>query len=224
MLLFEISGICAGYNKGVFLHHHVPVFKAWLRAEYLYDQESHHGEFERVLVLGVTSRTGRALGFTVVTEGGAMFMHLPISALVHDQDAPPLPFHVLQLWDCFSFDVGVIDYHWLGRCRTLLKDGQWYEGAYCFTLDWADCDRSRVETNFAEVPEEHKCGHFIALDNGCYALQPNNRVLWEDPAFITAPLKEKPAYKTNTHEYTCEAYGKWVTSEDARYFYETTSS
>ena len=32
--------------------------------------------------------------------------------------------------------------------------------------------------NTSEIPQEHKCAHILELDNGNYAAQPNNRILW----------------------------------------------
>lgn len=202
-----------------FGNHNLPGFKAWARAEYFYNCEEHHGEFERVLVFGATSIPGRALGFTMVTERGAEWCRLPISALVHKQDAPNPPVDHLQLWDCFSYDFGVIRYQFLGRCKVQLKDKQWYHGDYLFTFDWFDADRSRVETCFAEIPEEHKSAHFIALDNGCYVAQPNNRIIWLNPDFIPKPLEGNPGYKTNTHTWHCESGDPWTADDTDHKYY-----
>lgn len=49
----------------------------------------------------------------------------------------------------------------------------------------------------------HKCAHVIALDDGNFAAQPNNRIQWFCPAFVT-PFKEKPDYLTNTRVWKVE--------------------
>jgi hypothetical protein len=67
-----------------------------------------------------------------------------------------------------------------------------------FTVDWYGSEDAE------EVGDGgHKCAHFIALDNGNFAAQPNNRIQWFCPAFIT-PFKEKPDYLTNTRVWKVE--------------------
>ena len=199
----------------MFLNADAPRFTCLLRKEYLYDLEAHQGEFLRCVVFGISSLHGKAVGFHVLTENGAMIWRLPISALAHEEDAPHLPLEVLQLWDCFSYEVAVTEFAYLEglKCRTLLKDQQWYDGEYCFTLDWCGTPES-------EDPGDtgHKCGHLLALDNGCFALQPNNRIQWFEPSFIT-PFTTRPDYKTNTHIWKCENASKWSTTD--AYFYDT---
>ena len=72
-------------------------------------------------------------------------------------------------------------------------------------------------------PEEagdggHKCAHIIALDNGNFAAQPNNRVQWFCPAFVT-PFQEKPDYVTNTRVWKVER----ETETRDGFFYDTPS-
>lgn len=204
-----------------FLNANLPGFKAWVRSEYLHNLEDHHGEFEQAIVFACNSIPGRAMGFTLLTDRGAQWTRLPISALCHKKDASTLPCDHLQLWNCLSYDIAVTEYQVLGRCRVLLKDRKWYPGEYRFTIDFTACDKSRIETNWSEVPEEHKSAHFIALDNGCFCLQPNNRIRWEDPDFIVKELGAKPTYKAFHHIFTCESGEKWVTEDSGAYMYET---
>lgn len=67
-----------------------------------------------------------------------------------------------------------------------------------FTLDWYGHEDA-VEAGDGG----HKCAHLIALDDGNFAAQPNNRVQWFCPAFVT-PFKEKPDYITNTAVWKVE--------------------
>jgi hypothetical protein len=55
----------------------VPRFYCFLRKEFLYDGEAHHGELLNVCVFGAASIHGRALGFHVLTENGAVIWRLP---------------------------------------------------------------------------------------------------------------------------------------------------
>ena len=64
----------------------------------------------------------------------------------------------------------------------------------------------------------------LRLDCGNYAIQPNNRILWYDPAFVAQPYEQadKPDYLINTHEWICESTeSKYVTTENSdKMFYD----
>jgi len=201
------------------LNVNIPAFYCQLRREYLYDLQSHIGEFEPVWVIGASSIPGRAIGFHIITERGAQIDRLPITALAHRVGAHQLPLDHLELWDCFSYYMDVIEYENIRnlRVRALLKDGSMHWGIYQFTFDWYGAP-------MAEDPGEggHKSAHFLALDNGCYAALPNNRIYWHEPSFITDPFRkdERPDYITNSHVWRCETLGKWTTSKDYRMYYE----
>jgi hypothetical protein len=61
----------------------------------------------------------------------------------------------------------------------------------------------------------------IELDNGNYALQPNNRIFWKEMSFTTKPFPEKPDYKVDTEEYRCENKSdRWIVSDDDNYYYD----
>lgn len=195
----------------------VPIFKCLVRNQYLFNLEEKHGEYTPVVVFGLTSLPGRAVGFHIMTDGGAQIARIPVSALIHKEDAPNLPLDWLELWDCFSYQVQAVTYNYLDemKCKVLLKDRNWYEGQYKFTIDWVGGD-------YAEEASEYKCGHVIALDNGCFAIQPNNRIYWiGDPSFIVNPLQEFPGYKVNSHNWKCENEGKWFTENSDKFFYQT---
>ncbi|MFT3685951.1 MAG: hypothetical protein QM783_13695 [Phycisphaerales bacterium] len=55
----------------------------------------------------------------------------------------------------------------------------------------------------------------MALDDGNFAAQPNNRLQWFCPAFVT-PFKEKPGYLTNTAVWKVER----ETETTQAFFYE----
>jgi hypothetical protein len=194
----------------------IPHFYCLLRSEYMYDLQSHHNEFTPVLVFAVDSVYGRAIGFDVLTNFGAMFARMPISALCHKIDAPILPLDYLQLWNNFSYSVDAHEYLAIRACdcEVLLKDKQWYTGTYMFTLSW-------YGNNYAEDPGEggFKRAHIIKLDNGCYVAQPNNRIKWHEMSFITKPFPDKPDFLTNSHTWDCES-SEWTTEDSDRYFYE----
>lgn len=162
--------------------------------------ESHHGEFEDAVVFGISSIHGRAIGFHIITKQGAQIARLPIQALVHKEHGPHNSLHNLELWDCFSYNVSVWQSSYLNlmRCVVQLPNGEHMGGNYQFTLDW-------YGNNDSENPGVggFKNAHIIALDCGCFAAQPNNRILWHVEGFANHDLK-KPDYITNTRIFKCE--------------------
>jgi hypothetical protein len=198
-----------------------PPLKVYIRKEYLYDEEKHHGEFEEGVVVSAKSLPGTALLFQVLLNNGVLRDKLPISALVHKKDAPVLPLHFLQLWNCFSYSVVVQEIQFLCgmRVEVLMKNKKWVPGEYVMTFNWSAESVLGVSYSWAEEPSEHKSGHLIALENGCYTIQPNNRLKFSEPSFITKPFPEKPDYKVCTKVYNCETMGKWVTEDSDNYFY-----
>lgn len=197
------------------LNANVPGFECLVRAEHLYNLERGFGDFRVGFLFGVASVQGRALGFHVLTEDGACVWRLPISALCW-KECRKRDHDRLELWDCFSPQVTVTEFeHLVGRrCQTTLRDGERLEGECLFTIDWHG-------NEYADNPGDsgHKCAHFLKLDDGCFAAQPNNRILWADPATITEPFARVPDYVTNTHVFRCEHDRKWVTEDSDRAHY-----
>ena len=107
-----------------FLIHNLPLVNVYVRKEYLYDLEKGHGEFTPGVWVSVKSTQYKALYFeTLLTEYGALFDKLPISAFVWKTDhGELLPLDVLQLWDCFDYNLTVIEKPLLGRCEFFGKD------------------------------------------------------------------------------------------------------
>jgi len=177
----------------------IPAFRCFVRKEYLYNLEAHHGETVQAYAFGVSAIKGRALGFYVMLETGAQFARLPISALCSRPDAPPQALEHLSAWDSLSYNLAVHQFDFLGglRCDVRLLDKRLYPGTYLFTVDWAESD-------MAESPVEHKNHHVIALDNGNYAAAPNNFIRWHAPFFVT-PFDTPPDYRRNTHVFSSEA-------------------
>jgi hypothetical protein len=84
-------------------------------------------------------------------------------------------------------------------------------GKYLFTIDW--CNGVDYELGYSEIASGHKCAHIIELENGQYAAQPNNRVVWSDGgAWIGVELKGHEKWEVFSREFSCEAMGwKWKT-------------
>ena len=58
----------------------------------------------------------------------------------------------------------------------------------------------------------------MALEDGNYAAQPNNRLIWSIPSFT---VKDEVPYdwKVQTSEWNVEDTGKWKTEDTDKFFY-----
>jgi len=140
-----------------------------------------------------------------------------------DLQADQVPRHrldELELWNCFSYYPSVTSFDILdGQSGKFFgKDKKTHRGAYLFTVDWAHPESNIVDTDHSEIPHEHKCAHILALDDGNYAAQPNNRILWDIPSFTVKD--EVPDWKVQTSEWNVEDTGKWKTEDTDRFFYD----
>jgi len=206
-----------------YLNANIPVQYAQVRKEYLYDLKSHHGEVEDCVIFGLASLAGKAVLFHCLLPNGAIYYRLPISAFIQRAydilQVPRMRLDELELWDSFSYYPAITVFDFLAgqECKYLGKDKKFYTGEYLFTIDWAHPEPNILDVDHSEIPQEHKCGHFIALDNGNYAIQPNNRMLWHLGNFTTK--KEWPDYKTQTSEWSVENKD-WTTDDTDRMFYD----
>ena len=208
-----------------YLNVNIPATYAQVRREYLYDLSGHVGESENCIIFGMASITGRALLFHAIMENGAVFYRLPISAFIQpgfDVKKVPRPrLDELELWNCFSYYPAITTYDLLASQsgKYYGKDKKWHRGAYLFTVDWAHPESNIVDTDHSEIPHEHKCAHILALDDGNYAAQPNNRLIWNIPSFT---VKEEVPFdwKVQTSEWNVENSGKWKTEDSDKFFYD----
>ena len=207
-----------------YLNVNIPATYAQIRREFLYDLKDHHGEVEDCIIFGLASFAGRALLFHAIMENGAIFYRLPIHAFLQRgykiDEVPRARLDELELWNCFSYYPAVTTFDILGgqSGKYLGKDKKWYKGHYLFTIDFAHPESNIVDTDHSEIPHEHKCAHILALENGNYAAQPNNRVIWSIPSFT---VKDEIPYdwKTQTHDWTVENTTQWRTEDSDRFFY-----
>jgi hypothetical protein len=120
-----------------------------------------------------------------------------------------------------SYDVAVIEKTSLAgvRCKYLAPSKKWYYGEYLFTIDNCHADSNTLNTSYSEVPEEHKSFNILELDNGHFAAQPNNRVLFYDKS-LTPAKTLPPDFKVSTEYYSVENKTKWTAGDDTSFFYE----
>jgi hypothetical protein len=206
-----------------YLNASIPPIYCQIRREYLYDLKLNKGETEDCVVFGLTSIPGRAVLFHTLLTNGAIFWRLPISAFIQKRfecsGVPNQNLVDLELWNSFSYypSVNTFDFLIGQKCKYLGVDKKFYAGEYLFTIDWAHPEPNILDTEHSEIPQEHKCGHVLALDNGNYAIQPNNRILWNVPSFTTAT--HWPDYKVQSSYWNVE--NKDFISEDSdNMFYE----
>ena len=88
---------------------------------------------------------------------------------------------------------------------------------YQFTIDWASPEVNEIDCEHSEIPQEHKCAHILALDNGNYAAQPNNRILWSVSNYTTD--RSWPDYKVQNTYWTVENKD-WTTEDTDKMFYQ----
>ena len=166
---------------------------------------------------------GAATLFHIMLPNGAVFFRLPISAFFQKDfernEVPDMPVDTLQLWNSFSYYPSVHHFGYLSsqRGKYFGKDKKLYYGEYLFTIDWCHPESNILDCEHSEIPHEHKCGHVMALDNGNYSIQPNNRILWNISNFTTRD--DIPDYKVQTTEWNVENKG-WITEDTDKMFYK----
>src|SRR6056300_281854 len=206
-----------------YLNADIPPIYCKVRKEYLYDFKKHQGESEECVVFGLTSMAGAATLFHVMLPNGAVFFRLPISAFFEKSydrsEVPDMSVDQLQLWNSFSYYPSVHSFGYLTsqRGKYLGKDKKFYYGQYLFTIDWAHPETNILNTEHSEIPQEHKCAHILALTNGNYAAQPNNRILWHVNSYTTD--NSWPDYKVQNTVWDVET-SDWVTEDSDKMFYE----
>ena len=207
-----------------YLNANIPATYAQVRREYLYDLKEHHGEVEDCILFGIASISGSPILFHAIMENGAIFYRLPISAFVQRSfnisQVPRMRLDELVLWNSFSYYPSITTFDLLAgqSGKYIGKNKKWYHGTYLFTVDWAHPESNIVDTDHSEIPHEHKCAHIMALENGNYAAQPNNRIIWSIPSFTVKD--EVPwDWKVQTSEWNVEDNRTWRTEDSDRFFY-----
>jgi len=201
----------------------IPPIYCKVRKEYLYDFKKHQGESDECVIFGLTSMAGAATLFNIMLPNGAVFFRLPIAAFFQKhldrEQVRDMQVDELQLWNSFSYypSVHMFNYLTSQRGKYFGKDKKEHFGEYLFTIDWCHPESNILDTEHSEIPHEHKCGHVLALVNGNYAIQPNNRILWNISNFTTRD--DIPDYKVQTTEWNVENKG-WVTEDTDKMFYK----
>lgn len=205
------------------IEHNFFPLKVWVRNEYLYQKIKGLGEFTQGIIVSVRCMPGQAALFQVLLDNGVMRDKLPSHALLTNPElpTPDLPFHFLQLWNCFSYNFTLVKLNFVAGApvEVYMKDRKFYSGKYFATINWGSNDIN-TDITLSEDPMEHKSHHIILLDNGQISLQPNNRIKWSEPSFVTKPFPDRPEYLVCNEFYNVEDYEKWNTEDSQRMFYD----
>jgi hypothetical protein len=204
----------------------IPVVDAYVRGNFLRDQQDSFDKKFECYIFGMTSIPNKTPLFHFMMPDGGLWWRMPLHAFCWRDDAPEQELDELVLWDSYSYYPSVTTFPMLRNSpvefvsRRKVK----YRGKILFTLDWAHEDRTVPNVGYSEHPAQHKCGHFIMMDNGNFAIQPNNRLVVFDSTFYSN--KELLINrKYNTREWSSEVNPKWVTpdSDEMNFDFEQTN-
>ena len=203
----------------------LPNTKVYVRKEYLRDGKDGHGEFVEGHWVTAKSIPGRAFYFeTFLPEYGAVFDKLPITAFVSSPETPTTDYDLpnLQFWNCMDYGItciykqfiGSMDFEVFTRTHDIVK------GTYMFTLDNYHVNTDQPDYSTAEVPAEHKSFNVIELENGQYALYPNNRMRVYDNS-LTPQTPKTPDFMVSTEFYQVENGYEYRLGDTDEYFWKT---
>ena len=201
----------------------LPAERVYVRKEYLQDHQSGHGEFVEGVWVSAKSIPGRAFYFeTYLPQYGAIYDKLPISAFVRTPNTPDpdLDLPNLQFWNCMDYGVTCMNKGFISSmdAEIFSRDHGFIKGQYLFTLDNYHANPDVVDNNVSEVPQEHKSHNCIELENGQFALYPNNRMRLYDLS-ITPEKPLMPDFKVSTVEYQVENGVRWGRLGDTDDYY-----
>jgi len=204
----------------------LPSTKVYVRKEYLRDFEDGFGEFVEGVWVCAKSIPGRAFYFeTYLPEYAALYDKLPISAFVSSPETPDpdLDLPNLQFWNCMDYGVSNICKQFVGSMEWEVRTRHFgsIKGEYLCTLDNYHSDPDVVDYSTSEVPQEHKSFNLIELENGQFALYPNNRCRVYDIS-LTPNEAKIPDFKVSTEYFQVENGIKWGRLGDCDDYFWTT--
>lgn len=199
------------------LNSNIPSFKGLVRKSYFTKNEQDKNIFINVYCFGIQSISGIILTFHVMTDDGMVRSRVPLSEIYTKEPTDDIPFNFKQLWDCFSENVTVTEFNFLGyhRAEIVLRDGRKVWGTYMFTIDWFNNPHS-------DEPSDYKCGHIFQSDDGYILCQPNNRIFWKDSNWVTKKLpSDLKQFKVDTELLSVENQSdRWVSEDTNSYYYD----
>jgi hypothetical protein len=154
-----------------------------------------------------------------------MYDKLPISAFVSEPKTPDPDMNLqnLQFWNCMDYGVVAVNKQFIGSMdyEVYTRNHGTMKGSYVCTLDNYHQDPDIIDYSCSENPSEHKSHNLIELDNGQYALYPNNRTRIYDNS-LTPENPKMPDFKVSTQIYQVECgYEKDGLGDQDSYFWKT---
>ena len=128
----------------------------------------------------------------------------------------------LQFWNCMDYGVAVTK-QFIGSMDYELytRDFGIQKGTYICTIDNYHQDPEVVDYATSENPAEHKSHNLIELENGQYALYPNNRMRIYDNS-LTPVEPKMPDFKVSTQYYQVEnGFERLGMGREDEYFWKT---
>ena len=193
----------------------IPFLRCWVRLPIIADADG----VEEAYAFAIQSCPGRCLGFHVMLASGAHYRNVPIHALCLTPGSPAIPLGDCQLWDCFSYrpEVHVFSYLQDHEAVCHLRSGP-RSGTYLFTVDWLPDSPERP--GWTMRPEQNKCAHVLALDDGNLCAMPTNRIAWKDGYFIGSnPDPRSRGYRVQEEVWRAED-SRFDVSRDSGMYYE----
>ena len=176
-----------------------PYTSCYVRNEFLFDEQSGHGEFTSGYVFGFRAEPHRVPMFQVMLENGAQWARVPVH-MICSKPCDPLSLELSVWWDSYSRHCTVHEFSFLRdhSVKCYGRDKETRYGNYLFTIDWGT-------GGWSEIPDQHKNHHIIALETGQWVAYPNNRLIWTDDSWI----KPQPnfTWKSPSRIYSVEHLG-----------------
>jgi hypothetical protein len=198
------------------LNENIPSFKCLVKASYFTKKSEDDNVYHNAYAFGIQSITSKILTFHIMTDYGMVRSRVPISEIYLKEPLTDIPFHMKQLWDCFSENVSVTTYEHLKekKCQVILKDKSFIWATYLFTIDW-------YNNPYSDEPSDYKAGHILIADDGYLLCQPNNRIFWRDSNWVTKPFPVDPKeIKVDTILPSVESVSnRWITEETDSFYY-----
>lgn len=170
----------------------IPYIKAWVKNSFIKTAPEGYTE---CYIHSLTALKNRPHLLNIHTVDGAVYSRLPIQAFFHKpptEEASLLAPESLEPWGVIGDETQVIQLRYLKDYFPRVLGIDTF-GRYLFSVE-------ALAGGFAEDPEQSKTLHMLALENGQFALLPNNSLLFRDRHFTEDPT-ESQAYKRNTEYF-----------------------